>query len=266
MLENEQLENVEDTTPQTEPSAEPTENLDAEGTPQPDAQPNGPESSEVEPNAELSAFLPVKVNHEERNLTREEATMYAQIGMGFKESGMDLNVIKPLYSKLDYIAAQRDCSIEDVIDGIISSDENAYRQSLVDKFGEDDGNLIEDCIQAYHNKQKAKYDKVLENRKTATKQQTESLNAKIAADFLTVKAEFPEYAEFKDLPETVKKSALEGESLMSALLLHNHREGKKIAAQQQSAEKAAKSSTGTIADTPSGDDSIISALMRGANS
>ncbi len=242
----------EGTIPAEDTHAEETVQTQPEGAPQSGADSDSTAKSEnTERSGGLSEpefVLPVDFNHESRNLTRDEAIRYAQIGMKFDTSGIDLDSIKPLYNKLDYIAAQRDCSIEEVVNGLLDSDEATYRKELESKLNGADG-VIDDLMRVYREKQKEKYDRVLSDRKEAEersrKEAQTTLESRLAGEFAELKTEFPDIGEFSQLPEEVKAEAARGRDLLSAYLRYSHAKQKEIAAAQKSEEEAARASTGT---------------------
>ena len=271
MEENNITETSEDTIPQQESSAEQGAEKTADaGVPQPAEEQAAADSSENETAEEKGAppehGLEVNYNHEMRILSHDDAVTYAQIGMKFKDSGIDIDTVKPLYNKLDYIAAQRGQTIEEVVDRLFAEDENSHRQELVDKFGEESG-VIDDLMKVYREGQKQKYDKIVSDRKEAAEKaerdKRESLEARLAGEFSELKAEFPELTDFSQLPKEVKADAASGRDLMSAYLRFRHKEERKIAAAKSSEEAAAKATTGTVSTAEDTADSVDDAFIRG---
>ncbi len=207
--------------------------------------------------------LDVKYNKQNRTLSRDEAVTFAQKGMFYEEKG-----IEALYNKLDYLSSQKDISIEELVDGIISKDEADYRAELEAKFGAEDTETIEAMLQIRRNSQQEKYNKMLENRKNAETKQAEekeqTLNNRLADEFIELKTEFPEIAEFKDLPNEVKSEAAKsGKDLLSCYLRYRYSEEKKIKAAQQTANSNSKSTTGSGGSAEPTEDSAASAVVKG---
>ena len=248
--------------PATEATAENTANTEESATQNDTAEVATPEevSHGDEGAAEPEFALDVKYNKEIRTLNREEAVDFAEQGIFYN------NTVKPLYNKLDYIAAQRGQTIEEVVDRLFAEDENSHRQELVNKFGEESG-VIDDLMKVYREGQKQKYDKIVADRKEAAQkaetEKRESLEARLASEFSELKAEFPELAEFSQLPKEVKTDAANGRDLMSAYLRYMHRENKKIAAAKSSEETAAKATTGTAGTAENTADTVDDAFFRG---
>lgn len=226
---NEQTEVVE-TVESTEETSSTEEQNNQETTAQ-----TGTETSGVESGTEETPFMTVKYNHEEKELTQEEARNWAQKGMHYES----------LYDKLDFIAAQSDISVNDLVETMVKSIETEKLEELRERYG-DDEETINDLMSIYREKQKKKYDKVISERKSASEQQIESDNARIAAEFRALKAEHPELTEFSSLPESVIKAVSNGMSLEHAYLKHQDAERRKVAAAQENAQKASNASTGSM--------------------
>lgn len=193
------------------------------------------ETSGAESGTEETPFMTVKYNHEEKELTQEEARNWAQKGMHYES----------LYDKLDFIAAQSDISVNDLVERMVKSIETEKLEELRERYG-DDEETINDLMSIYREKQKKKYDKVISDRKSESEQQTESNNARIAAEFTALKAEHPELTNFASLPDSVVKAVANGMSLEHAYLKHQDAERRKVAAAQENAQKASNASTGSM--------------------
>ena len=186
-------------------------------------------------NEQAEPFLTFKFNHEERALNRDEAIDAAQRGLKYGE----------VSEKLDRIAAIKGQSVSELIDGMISAERETYRNGLIERLG-DDGETVERLMKLYDIEQGEKYSKAVSDREAEAKQQEESLNARLAAEFITLKKEFPEFAGYGDLPAEVRTAAEDGKDLMTAYLLHKHRTEKAAAAAKEAAENAAKASIGSM--------------------
>lgn len=194
---------------------------------------NGTEENGAEPEA---PFLEIRYNHESRGLSRDEAIKLAKKGIYYQDT----------YDTLERAATLKGQSVEDFLKSIEADQDNAYRQGLIEKFG-DDEDTIGKMMELYNiNKQKT-LDDARANQKAAAEAQEQSVNERLAQEFVEMKnGDFPELTEFKDLPEEVKRAAFEGLSLSHAYLKYMHNENKKIAAAKASAEAAAKKSTGSL--------------------
>ena len=231
-----------DTAPQGEQADDNASAQDTDG--------NGTEDNGTEP---VAPFLEIQYNHEKKGLSRDEAITLAQKGMHYQST----------YDSLERVATLKGQSVKEFLSGIETAQDDAYRQGLIEKFG-DDNDTVEKMMELYNiNKQKT-LDNARENRKAAAEAEEQSINERLANEFVEMKnGDFPELTEFKDLPEEVKKAAFSGLSLSHAYLKYMHNENKKIAAAKAQADTAAKKSTGSMASDKEDSNPQTSALLKG---
>jgi hypothetical protein len=251
---NVQLADGQDTILDAEAQQEESTTPESDTTPQvEEGQTDTSEQDEGEDTEEVAPFLEVQYNHEKRNLTRDEAITLAQKGIHFQSA----------YDTIERVAALKGQSVNEFLSGLESAQDEAYRRSLEEKFGEDE-DTIDKMMELYNiNKQKT-LDNAKENQRAAAEQEEQTINERLANEFVEMKnGDFPELTEFKDLPEEVKRAAFEGLSLSHAYLKHMHNENKKIAAEKASQEAAAKKSTGSMAGDKEDVNTSTSALLKG---
>lgn len=185
----------------------------------------------------IPPFLEVQYNHEKRNLTREEAITFAQKGIHFQKT----------YDAIERVATLKGQSVNEFLNGLETAQDEAHRQGLKEKFG-DDEDTINQMMELYNiNKQKT-LDNAKASQRAAAEQEEQTTHERLAQEFAEMKSgDFPELTEFKDLPDEVKRAAFGGLSLSHAYLKYMHNENKKIAAAKASQEEAAKKSTGSMA-------------------
>lgn len=228
---------------------------EAEAAQQQKEQEDGP----AEP-GEAVPFLSVQFNHQNRDMTKEQAVEFAQKGLLYEK-------IRPVYHKLDYLAAQQNTNVAALVDGLVSAAEAAYRQSLVQKFG-DDAQVVEDLMTLYRSRNQEKYNRLLADREaadaqTAAAEQT-AREGRLAEQFLALQKEFPEIKDFSALPKAVVRRAAEGKAdLTAAYLLHRHRQEQKIAAAEARAAEQAKKSTGSVQSAEYTEAAAVDAFIRG---
>ena len=249
----------EETTPISEGTSE-TEEVENEAA-QPQADENETEGSEgaVANNGEDIDFLEVKFNKQHKSLNKEEAVKYAQMGMNYER-------FEPLIAKLDYLAAVNGVTREQFIEGQLKSKEDAERQSLIERFGNDE-ETINAMMEFTKQKHQKAYDEMIARQKADEEAAEESTEARIAGEFATLCEEFPELAEkgFKGLPKQVKQDSFNGENLFNAYLRHLHRESKNIAADKKQEEAAANHSTGSMesqGESSSMGDAFLNGLLK----
>lgn len=199
--------------------------------------------------------VPVKYKGEELNLTMEEATPHIQRGMMYHE-------------KLHRLASDCGKDVDTFINDLYKASENATYNRLLE---EADGNesIAKRLLELERQKQNAAYKKAQDDERAAEQAARNSLNDRLASDFIELQAEFPEYGKFSDLPETVVKMAVDKNiSLYDALLRHERAENKKIDTAKQQQAQAAAASVGSQAAQPpeKSPNPMLDALMEGLQS
>lgn len=206
-----------------------------------DTSTQGNENSGVadENNAESATpFLEIQYNHEKKGLTRDEAAKLAQKGIYYEGA----------YNTIERVATLKGQSVEDFLKGIETAQDEAHRQSLISKFGEDT-DTVDKMMELYNLQKEKTLQGAKESREQAAAQAEQSTNARIAEEFSKMKADFPELTEYSAMPTEVQKAAMDGMSLSHAYLLYKHNEQKKIDAAKQSQAEAAKKTAGSMETT-----------------
>lgn len=243
-----ELDNVQNTASESAISSELETHQETDEANTPDTVPQGQEVTDegtaqsgtesAESTAEQQTaepFLTFKHNHENVSLNREQVIDAAQRGLKYGE----------ISEKLDRIAAIKGITPTEFIDGVIAGERESYRKSIVDRLGEDN-ETVDRLMKLYDIEQGEKYNKAITDRQTAEKEREETLNSRLANEFTALKAEFSELQGYGDLPKEVRQSAEDGKDLMTAYLLHRHREEKAVTAAKVAAETAAKASAGSM--------------------
>ena len=83
-------------------------------------------------------FLVVRYNHENQNLSLEEAKIAAQKGIR----------VSRISEKLDRLAAIKQTSVEALIDSMLQNERDTYKSGLLTKFGEN-SDTIERLMRTY---------------------------------------------------------------------------------------------------------------------
>jgi len=180
-------------------------------------------------------FLKIKYNHEERGLSREEAATWAQKGIHYENT----------YNALERFATLKGVSVKEFVNGLEKAEDEAYRNSLMEKFGGDE-DTVNNLMELYNLKKQQTLDNASKSRQEAAADEEQSVNARIADEFLKMKSEFPELTEFGALPKEVRQAAFEGKALAWAYLEHKHKEAQKIAAAESAEQNAAKKQVGSM--------------------
>ena len=229
-------------------AAEPTQ----ETATDPGTTPEEETASDVQP-----ITIPVQFNHESRELTIEEAQQLAQKGLKFDE-------LSPSLEKLRYLAAVNGKNMPDMIDALLESQDKQLYQSILD---ECDGNesLAKRLYEAEKSQRQTKYESRQKEEAAAAQKEKENLAKKLADEFMELRTEMPDIAEFKDIPQSVVDTAVKkGISLMDAYLRYQYTETKKTTAAKAAQENAAKRSVGSQADgIKENTDPTIDAMLAG---
>lgn len=196
----------------------------------------------VEPVGETDWKLPVRFNHQLRELSMEEAQTYAQKGMQSESVMNDLR----------YLAARSNMSsVAELVKNLKESSEQTRREELSRQLGGDE-ELINTILSAESKKWLDAAGVILDNENKALAEETQSATEKFADEFIALQKEFPEIQEFKNVPADVVASAMKNNiSLFDAFLRFKHEENKKItkAEQTETAAKAAGTGSGKSVDS-----------------
>lgn len=181
-------------------------------------------------------FLEIKYNHERKGLSREEAASYAQKGMRYESA----------YKALERNAALEGKNAEDFLKSLEEKRDAAYRQSLAERFGEDE-DTINQMMELYELQKQKTLDEAERTAVREREEEEKNLNSRLAEEFLGMKKDFPELTDFSALPASVKQAAAEGMPLAFAYLQYRHNEARRAEAAKQASAEAAKKSAGSIA-------------------
>lgn len=200
--------------------------------------------------------IPVKYNKEYRELTPEEAAVYAQKGMKY-------DALEPALLRLRQIAGQSGRSLSQLLDSIFQAGETLTRQNLMQRTGGDQA-LVDELMEARRLKEdRARADAQARQQQAAESEKAESGN-RLAGEFLELQAEFPEITGVDDLPDSVlEDAAVKGSSLTAAYLLFRHREAQRVARAEADGKTADSASAGSMQDFAGGSDTpALSAMVK----
>ena len=263
IVETTETAEAEATTPEAEaatPEAPAEEAAAADTTAQADE--NGGEEAAAGDAAEEAAApaftVPVKYNKQYRELTPDEASVYAQKGMKYES-------LEPHLAKLRFIGQQTGQSLEKVLEGMYQASEDLARKKILDEAGGNQA-LADRLMEARQVKNKAAFDAMMADDKKAAESEIADNNQRLAAEFRDLHAEFPAIAKIEDVPQSVIKSALRsGRDLLSEYLRYQHAESKRVKQAETQKAAAAKASAGSQASGagPSDTSPEIAAMLQG---
>jgi hypothetical protein len=194
------------------------------------------ETSGVGSGTEETPFLTVKYNHEEKELTQEEARNWAQKGMHY-------DALRP---KIEYLAAVRGVSIEKLLSGLISEYEEGYKNELLEKLGEGGESVTEDMLALHRAKLGAEYQRKREEEAEAARLMEKDAGNRLSDEFNELRRDFPELSGLDFLPEDVKNAVRDGKPLLDAYLCYKHTEAKRIAAEVNRAKAVSQKTVGSM--------------------
>lgn len=214
------------------------------------------ETEETTETAEVTEpiTVPIRFNHESKHLTIDEAATYAQKGMA----------AEPVMSKLRYLSAIFDTPINQVVDSLLTSNEEKRKNELLEKVNGDE-ELANKLFEAEKTKHQKAVDDMIAAEKQTEEQEKASINEKLANDFLELQKEMPEISSVDKIPKAVMKESIDKNlSLLDSYLRYQHRENKNIKAATETQKAAEKSTTGSAKSAENdGTSPEIEAMLQG---
>ena len=207
----------------------------------------------VDNGPEVAPFMTIQYNHEDRHLTQEEAVTLAQKGVAYDD----------IYKTISRAAALKGTDVKTFIKSFEKAQDDAYREELIAKYGEDDMETVDSLMELYNQKKESTIKAAEEAEAQKQKEQQTTLESRLADEFIRLQQEFPEVEKFESLPKSVVSAAAKGQDLLSAYLLYQHTENKKAEAAKKTAEAAKNASGGSMSSTPETSSSISEAFIRG---
>ncbi|MEE0970556.1 MAG: hypothetical protein U0M06_14395, partial [Clostridia bacterium] len=199
-LMNENTISQESDTQQEVSTGAETDTTPTDGTTDTNTSAGSGDNTEADESAvEEAPYLEIKYNHEKRGLSKDEAVTWAQKGMHYE----------PAYIALERAAALKGVSVNDFLKNLETAEDEAYRQSIIEKYGNDE-EIIADMMAIYEARKQKTLDNAAESKRKAAEEKEQSINERIANEFSLMKKDFPEVTEYSKLPEAVKKAASEG--------------------------------------------------------
>lgn len=232
--ENTAPEQPEDTTPATEPAAE-------------------------DPQTPAVPFLPVKFRHETRDLTREDAAKYAQMGL-LREAE------QPMMEDIALMAAAQGMSTAEYIRSLKEADEASLLEDKLSITG-GDREAAEILVKAEMDKRRATLGLRAKEEAEAEQRAEQATLDRLAGELVELQGLVPEMTDWDNVPKAVIEDAVKNNrNLTDAYLRYMHREGVKIEQNRAAQAAAAAATVGSQADTPPADDVASSAIRASVRS
>ena len=194
--------------------------------------------------------LPVKFYGEHRELTLEEATEYAQKGMNYEKLKSELDgyeANKPVFDKLTYLSQKHGKSIDEIINGLMTADEQMLRREITEKYGDLPDEVVNRLLEQEKSKAQSTYSDYVAQQKEQQAETEKQEHVRIATEFLELQKEFPELESINKVPDSVIIDAVENKrNLIDAYLRYANKESRRIQAAEQAAQVAKKSTPGSL--------------------
>lgn len=198
--------------------------------------------------------VPIRFNHESKHLTIDEAATYAQKGMA----------AEPVMSKLRYLSAIFGKPVNQVVDSLLTSNEEARKNEILEQVNGDE-ELANKLLNAEKSDYQKAVDEMIAAENNAEEQEKLSTTDRLANDFLELQKEMPEISSVDKIPKAVMKESVDKNiSLLDAYLRYQHKENKKISAATETQKAAEKSTTGSAKSAENdGTSPEIEAMLQG---
>jgi hypothetical protein len=242
----------------TETEAKPTEvedDSEQETEQEQDSGIAGAEQDNTEVSEEPAPVIRVKYNKQEREYSLDDAKPLVEMGLKYES-------FKPSYEKLKFLASTTGQSVSDLIDSLVTSNEQAlYEQILKKANGNEE--IAKELFEAKKAERQRKFDELKAQESEREKQEKEAEKNRLADEFIELKSEVGTFNEFSDVPKSVLKiAAKKGISLLDAYLRYERAERKKAEAVKAKQTEAAKTSTGSLNTETETPDNIYDDVMR----
>ena len=179
--------------------------------------------------------------------------------------GMKQRAFLPVYEQLEQLAHESGAkSVAEFVKSAYEHNEKKHLDDAISLYGQEGGERFYAYDKAERGKAFSRYQQQAADAEQAAIQ---SRNAALAEQFLEMQAEYPEFAEFKDVPKDVIDLSIDkGIHLMDAMARFKRSEERKSAQAIATAQKATAAATGSMTDTADvGEDPLWAAFKRGAD-
>ena len=183
--------------------------------------------------------VPVRFNHQSRELLGDEAVAYAQKGLKWEAFRED-------YDRLRFLAEGKGVSVSELIEGFMQTDEeHELAEALASCHDEETARQLT----ALRRQQRMARFEDSATRETAEEQtEKEKMSDRLAAEYCALKTAVPEAPSFEQLPKEVIRTAVElGISLFDAYLRYGYEQNRLTQAAAETRRQSAQSSTGSLA-------------------
>lgn len=179
--------------------------------------------------------VPIRFNHQRRELTLKEAAEYAQKGLA----------AEPIMAKLRFLAQTQNKNVGQVVDDYITNNEQSRYKEICEIAG-GDMDIINQLLVAQARKDRKAFDEMVAAQQTEHQQEVDFENNRLADGFIQLQNEFPNIADISQIPDQVINNAVDFNiSLMDAYLRFLHSENRRVAQAKAAEELAARAAVGS---------------------
>lgn len=193
-------------------------------------------------------MLSYRFNHKTESISKEEAPVFIQKLLKTQYEYEHKAV--PTLDKIRFLAEASGKNVDDFLKSLETSFEDSEYQGFLKATNgnEEIAKKLQESARKERNEKFRTYAQLQEDEE---KRLQENNTEKMAEQLLDLQEEFPQFKEFKDIPESVVKFSLENDvSLLDSYLRYQHKQDKLSAAEKQKQEKAASSSPGSMRGEP----------------
>lgn len=222
---------------------------------------SAPQGSEHDEATEkVNDSITVRFNHADRILTAEETKEFAQ-------KGLKLDAMSDMLDDLSYYSAIKGKTPQEVLKELIAHEEEVKRNEILER-GIDDEEVINLFMDKYRTENKGKFEKMKADRQKAEEAAEttarETLESRLANEFLELQKEFPEIADISAVPSDVLNEArTKNRHLLDAYLRNRLAEEKKVTLAKQTAQSNAVATGGRMVNADDENDPIMAAFTQG---
>ena len=183
--------------------------------------------------------VPVRFNHQSRELVGDEAIAYAQKGLKWEAFRED-------YDRLRFLAEGAGKSVSELIDGFMKTDEERELSEALACCNDEE--TARQLTALRRGQRMARFEDSAARETEEEQTEKERTNSRLAADYCALKTAVPEAPSFEQLPKEVICTAVEqGISLFDAYLRYEYEQYRLTQAAALTRRQSAQSSTGSLA-------------------
>lgn len=193
----------------------------------------------------------VRFNHQDLELTPDEAVEFAQ-------KGLKMESLQPVINELNYLAYLRGKSPLDTIREYVELD-NKFREDQLREEFKDDEIAFNEALDSYKNANE------LKKKEFLTESKLKDFRERSLADgFFELKEKCPEIKSFEEIPPKVLENA-KNQSLLNSYLQYFHDQQLKIMENEKIYNENLLATAGGFGESSENTDSLLTQFIKGIN-